>query len=135
MLAFNSVIKLIKLFFVEAPFCANSLRYVNEHSVLVARVIVVNIQVLFVEIFKVAITKASKTEHDISGFTIDGRAHKVDAINPQYVNVHRRKPTVNHGPPTMVNVVVHSFEHGFAYYVDDRIVVICFILLFNSGEF
>lgn len=44
----------------------------SEHSVVVARVVVVRFQVLFVEINEVTI--AYETDYDISGFNMDGRA-------------------------------------------------------------
>lgn len=59
-----------------------------EHSVVVARVVVVRFQVLFVEINEVTI--AYETDYDISGFIMDGRAHAVAVIRPRYVDVVTR---------------------------------------------
>lgn len=87
----------------------------SEHSVVVARVVVVRFQVLFVEINEVTI--AYETDYDISGFNMDGKAHAVAAIRPRYVDV-----------------VARSFEHDLVYCVDDSIVGIFHLLLFNSSK-
>lgn len=87
----------------------------SEHSVVVARVVVVRFQVLFVEINEVTI--AYETDYDISGFNMDGRAHAVAAIRPRYVDD-----------------VTRSFEHDLVNCVDDSIVDIFPLLLFNLSK-
>lgn len=87
----------------------------SEHSVVVARVVVVRFQVLFVEINEVTI--AYETDYDISGFNMDGRAHAVAAIRPRYVDD-----------------VTRSFEHDLVNCVDDSIVDIFLLLLFNFSK-
>lgn len=98
-----------------SPSAGKHFVYIYEHSVVVARVVVVRFQVLFVEINEVTI--AYEMDYDISGFNMDGRAHAKAAIRPRYVDV-----------------VTRSFEHDLVNCVDDSIVGIFLLLLFNLSK-